>query len=188
MNASLATGAKLDGATWADFVERLRHDCEGEGVRDHATANAVFTVEARRIVSGIDTDYTDQLLVYCDDSSWYSPQEYWDDADANQQEVLNAVAQNAYARYFLELGDSEQWDVLSDLPDHTVTGWQDRWEHVNSHFTKDAAEAFIKRKKHDYPNGLRVYVESQYYAWEFNAVKEAILAGRLIYSDEGSAP
>ena len=79
---------------------------------------------------------------------------------------------------------SEQWDILAKLPEHTVTGWKEEWEHVNSHFTKDAAEAFIKRKKHDYREGMRVYVESQYYAWEFNAIKSAILSGRLVYSEE----
>ena len=31
----------------------------------------------------------------------------------------------------------------------------------------------------NHANGLRVYVESQYYAWEFNVIKEAILSGRL---------
>jgi hypothetical protein len=28
---SLATGADLDAATWNDFVERLRHDCNRAG-------------------------------------------------------------------------------------------------------------------------------------------------------------
>lgn len=29
---------------------------------------------------------------------------------------------------------------------------------------------------------MRVYVESQYYAWEFEAIKEAILDGTLTYT------
>ncbi|MNN73478.1 hypothetical protein D3C81_1895980 [compost metagenome] len=52
---------------------------------------------------------------------------------------------------------------------------------MNSHFTKDAAEAFIRRKKHDYGE-MRVYVESQYYALEFEAIKSAILDGTLTYT------
>jgi hypothetical protein len=186
MTTSLATGAKLDSVTWTDFVTRLRHDCQGEGVHDHCTADALFIVQARRIVSGFDTDYTDQLLVYCDDSSWYSPQEYWDDHDERVREKLNVLAhENAGTELlgFMEIPESDQWDILGDLEDHTVTGWHEQWEYVNSHFTKDAAEAFIRRKKHDYRDGIRVYVESQCYAWEFNAIKEAILAGRLVYSD-----
>lgn len=122
---SLATGQALNAATWADFVQRLRYDCNGEGVRDHCTANAIFIVEARKIVCG--------------------------------------------------------------LEGHTVTGWDEQWVYVNAHFTHAAAEAFIKRKKHDYRHGMRVYVESQYYAWEFNAIKQAILDGTLAYTPKEAA-
>lgn len=186
MNTSLANGAPLTPATWADFVTRLRHDCEGEGVRDHCTANALFIVEARRIVTGFDPEYASNTLVYCDDSSWYSPQQYWDDHDAAVHDKLDVLShENAGTELlgFMELPESDQWDILDNLPDHHVTGWVDRWEYVNCHFTKDAAEAFIQRKKHDYPDGIRVYVESQHYAWEFNAIKDAILSGKLIYQD-----
>lgn len=71
---SLATGHSLDAATWADFVTRLRYDCNGERVRDHCTAAAIFIVEARRIVCGLDMDYTQQRMVYWDsgESAAYS--------------------------------------------------------------------------------------------------------------------
>lgn len=184
MTTTLATGATLTPDTWADFVARLRHDCVGEGVKDHCTSNAIFIVQARRIVSGIDCDYADQKLVYCDDLDWKSPQAYWDahDGDAVRGK-LNAAAQAEYEHDFLALDVSEQWEILDALPDHYVTGWYERWEYVNAHFTKDAAEAFIKRKKHDYRDGIRVYVESQQYTWEFNAIKEAILSGQLVLSE-----
>lgn len=87
----------------------------------------------------------------------------------------------------MKAGESDQWYVLGELEDHTVTGWDDRWEYVNAHFTHAAAEAFIQRKKHDYQEGMRVYVESQYYAWEFNAIKEAILDGTLTYTPKEAA-
>lgn len=79
MNKSIATGAPLSKETFDDFVVRLRHDCVGDGVKRHYTA-----------------------------------------------------------------------------------------------------DAFIKRKKHDYDE-LRVYVDSQYWCWEFNAIKNAILSGKLKY-------
>ena len=79
------------------------------------------------------------------------------------------------------MDESDQWDLLADLPDHTVTGWDDRWEYVCSHLTQDAADAFIARKKHDYREGLRVCVEAQTYCWEFNAIKQAILDGQLVF-------
>lgn len=179
---SLARGAPLTPDTWADFVTRLRHDCVGEGVDDHCTANAIFTVQAKRIVTGLDLDYCDSesTLVYCDGSSWYSPKEYWSACDEDEQASLNELSQADCDLDFLALGVSEQWELLAALPDHTVTGWREEWGHINSHFTKDAAEAFIKRKKHNYREGMRVCVESQYWAWEFNAIKDAILSGKLV--------
>ncbi|MNO78986.1 hypothetical protein D3C76_701420 [compost metagenome] len=94
---------------------------------------------------------------------------------------MNASAQEQSECDFADLCVSDQWDILTALEDYTVTGWQERWEIINSHFTKDAAEAFIRRKKHDYRR-MRVYVESQYYAWEFEAIKDAILDGTLTYA------
>ncbi|MBD9600038.1 hypothetical protein IB252_09500 [Pseudomonas sp. PDM10] len=181
---SLATGHYLDAATWADFVQRLRYDCKGNRVHDHCTADAIFIVEARRIVSGLDMDYTDKRLVYWDsgESVAYSVKEYWDGLSSYEKSQLNKKMQAWSECQFMKAGEDDQWYVLGELPEHSVTGWDDRWEYVNAHFTHAAAEAFIKRKKHDYRDGMRVYVESQYYAWEFNAIKEAILNGTLTYA------
>lgn len=175
---TLARGAPLTPDTWADFVTRLRYDCVGEGVHDHCTADAIFTVQSRKRIVGIDKELIDQWLVHCDDSEWESPQEYHADCDEEGAANLDVLSQEHHGLDFLQLKESDQWDVLECLPDHNVTGWDERWEHVNSHFTRAAAEAFIRRKKHDH-YALRVYVDSQYYSWEFNAIKEAILSGRL---------
>lgn len=178
---SLAVGSKLTAETWADFVARLRHDCVGKGAEDHCTADAIFIVEAKRRVIGIDMDHTDQWLVYCDEQEWESPQEYWDDLDDDGRANIGAKAQECSECNFLDLDESDQWHLLGGLDDHTVAGWSERWEYVCAHFTKDAAEAFIRRKNHDYKLGMRVYVDAQAYCWEFNAIKEAILAGRLAF-------
>lgn len=184
---SLATGDALTPETWADFVQRLHHDCIGQGVRDHCTAEAIFIVQAKRINCGIDPDFTDQLLVACDDEQWYSPKEYWADLDDEGRAELNRKMQGWSQCQFMKASDSDQWYVLGELDSHTVTGWHASWEYVCAHFTSDAAEAFIRRKKHDYREGLRVYVESQYYSWEFNAIKEAILSGRLVLAEQQQA-
>lgn len=181
---SLAHGAPLSTESWADFVARLRHDCVGEGVRSHCTADAIFKVEARKIVYGIDRDYTDKQAVICDDSVWFSPKEYWDDLGEEEQAQLNRIAQRWYECDFLELDESDQWDQLDDIDDHRVVGWEEEWEYVNSHFTKDAAEAFIERKRHDYRKGIRVYVDAQTHCWEYNTIKEGILHGRIGLTDE----
>lgn len=180
---NLATGHDLDAATWADFVTRLRHDCVGAGVHDHCTSAAIFIVQARRIVYGIDTDYSDNRVLtdHCNEGEWLSPKDYWDEQDEDERASLNKAMQAWSGCQFMKADESNQWYVLGELEGHAVTGWCENWEYINAHFTKDAAEAFIRRKKHDYGKGMRVYVESQYYAWEFNAIKEAILDGTLSY-------
>ena len=177
--ASLATGAPINPDTWADFVRRLYRDCMGEGVSRHYTADAIFIVQARRLIFGIDKDYTDRLAVICDDQHWCSPKEYWDDRDEEDRAAIDRLAIDECGRAFLDLCESDQWGVLEDLDEHSVVGFDERWDYVCAHLTQDAAEAFIARKKHDYREGLRIYVDAQTYAWEFNAIKEAILDGRL---------
>lgn len=180
---SLANGCDLNAATWADFVTRLRHDCVGAGVHDHCTAAAIFIVQARRITYGIDTDYSANrvLIDHCNEGEWFSPKDYWDDRDEDERVALNKAMQDWSDCQFMKADESDQWYVLGELEGHAVTGWCESWEYINAHFTKDAAEAFIRRKKHDYRKGMRVYVDSQYYAWEFEAIKEAILDGTLTY-------
>ena len=133
---SLATGHDLNAATWADFVQRLRHDCIGERVRDHCTAAAIFIVEARRIVCGLDMDCTDKRLVYWDsgESVAYSIHEYWLTLDRREKSELNKRMQNWSECQFMKAGEDDQWYVLDGLSEHTVTGWDDRWEYVNAHF------------------------------------------------------
>ncbi|HDX8451410.1 TPA: hypothetical protein RQN21_000928 [Aeromonas hydrophila] len=181
---SLAHGAPLSPESWADFVARLHHDCVGEGVRSHCTADAIFKVESRERIYGIDKDYTDKLAVIFDDSVWFSPQEYWDDLDEEGRAELNKVAQHWSECDFLERDEDDQWEQLGDLDDHRVTGWDESWEYVCSHFTKDAAEAFIERKRHDYRKGIRVYVDAQTHCWEYNTIKDGILQGRIGLTDE----
>lgn len=176
---SLATEDQLTAATWSDFVKRLHHHCKGEGVHAHYTASAIFTVQARRIIYGIDQGYTDKLVVIFEDSEWLSPQEYWDDADEEIRAALDLESQEGGDCDFLELGQPDQWGILGGLEDHMVTGWLEDWEHINSHFTREAADAFIARKKHDYRKGLRVYVDAQSYCWEFEVIKEGILNGQI---------
>lgn len=181
---SLATDGELTAESFADFVKRLHHGVRGEGVRDHHTADALFTVQARKIVFGIDRDYTDKLAVAVEGDLCFSPQEYWDTSDEGHRAHLDSIAQETGCCLFLELDRDDQWDLLGDLQDHTVAGWDERWEYVNSHFTKEAAEAFIKRKKHDYREGIRVYVDAQVYCWEFNAIINGLLDGSIVFTEQ----
>lgn len=179
---SLAKGDRISPEAWTDFVSRLRHDCVGEGVDDHCTADAIFMVEAREIVYGLDAEYSEKRVIACDETEYFSLEDYWDDLDEDQRENLDAKAQEESECDFRALLEDDQWEMIGELENHRVIYWDDRWVYVNSHFTKDAAEAFIKRKKHDYGKGLRVYVDAQSYCWEYNTIKAAILSGELTYT------
>lgn len=185
-NPTIARGSALDQATFGDFVTRLRHHCRGQGVSDHCTADAVFLVERRELIYGLDTDFTDKKVAVCDETEWFSPKEYWEDCDEEQRAGLNRKSQEHCSKQFMKAHEHDQWEVLGELEDHSVYGWDERWTFVNMHFTQEAAEAFIKRKKHDYPKGLRVYVDAQSYCWEFNAIKEALMDGRLALKDQAA--
>jgi hypothetical protein len=176
----LAKGAPLTEETWNDFISRLHYDCVGKGVEDHYTADAIFIVQAKKYIFGIDPDFGGEKVVLYDESYWLSPEDYYNDLDRIGKEDLDAKSVVDADCAFLDLRDWQQWALLAGLGEHTVTGMSETWEYVNAHFTKDAAEAFIARKKHDYPEGLRVYVDAQVYCWEYNTIKEAILAGRLV--------
>lgn len=178
---SIATGAELTADTFSDFVQRLRHHVRGQGVEWHHTADALFTVQAKRYIYGIDKDYTSDWAVCLEDASWFSPAEYWQDASDETRQELDSAANELAEKPFLELDVSDQWGLLNDLDDHTVVGYGERWDCVNSHLTKEGAEAFIKRKAHDYPDGLRIYVEAQVYCWEFNAIINGLLDGRIAF-------
>lgn len=178
---TLATGAALDATTWTDFVERLRYHCNGAGVKWHHTAAAIFTVQTKRFDYGYEIDYAEGRVVCLEDRRWFSPKEYWEDLDDEERAEIDQALMADRECGFMDLDEDDQWDYLAELDDHTVTGWNKRWEIVNSHFTREAAEAFIQRKRHDYGE-MRVYVESQYYAWEFEAIKEAILDGTLAFT------
>jgi hypothetical protein len=182
---SLANGEDLSHATFDDFVKRLRHHVRGEGVDWHHTADALFTVQSREIIFGIDRDYTDKTAVFVEDQMYFSPLEYWN-RNEDMHARLDAAAQEADKKPFLSLEEYEQWDILAELPDHTVSGWDERWDYVNSHFTKEAADAFIARKKHDYRRGMRVYVEAQAYCWEMNAIVKGLMNGQIIFAEHAT--
>lgn len=184
---TLATGAPLTAETFADFAQRLKYHCQGEGVRGHGTADAIFTVEKRVIDYGYDEAYSDNIVIVQEGSCWEDPLKYYQGLDCEVKRDLNKLAQYYDGKQFAKLTKEDQFAVVADanLDCVYVTRWQERWETVNSHFTHEAAEAFIKRKGHDYPDGLRVCVDAQLYCWEWNAIKQAIMDGTLVFKGVG---
>ena len=181
MSKSIADGAKLTSETFADFIERLKYHHRGEGVNRHATADPIFMVQKQATIYGLADEYCEAKIIHCDDCQWDSPQEYWDDADEDERDELNSMAQDMWERDFPDCEVDEQLLLLSDLDNHTVCGIRKEWQNINAHLTREAAEAFIRRKQHDYPP-LRVYVESMYFGWEYQEIIAALCDGRLVLS------
>ena len=174
MSKSLATGAALTADTWRDFVERLRHDCVGDGVELHHTADAVFIVE-KRVWQAVPEELSDILRVHTDgfDETILN---FFLGLEPDQRAALSSAANGR----FVALSSDEQAELVEKFhPNSTPYYAEERWEFVCQHFTRDAAAAFIKRKSHDYRDGLRVYVDASTYSWELNTIKAAILAGHI---------
>ena len=184
MSKSLAYGAPLTQATFADFVERLRYDCKGPRVDDHCTADAFFLVQHKGRVCGLDSEYSDKRFIFdnANYTEYESPKEWFDALEEEGQDFFNQIAQDESGADFLDLFECDQWDMFAndEIEDHSVIYYQDEWKTINHHFTYDAAEAFIKRKGHDYGE-LRVYADAHTYGWEYNAIKQALLDGSLMF-------
>ena len=182
MENSLANGAEISAENFKDFIARLHKGVRGEGVNDHCTANALFVVQCERHITGLDTDYTDNKCIHDHEESetYYSLESFIESLD---EDSLSHYELDDYETPFLEMTESEQWDCLDQVTQISVTGFDVTWEYVNCHFTKEAAERFIARKKHDYGK-MRVYVDSQYWAWEFKEIVDALLDGKLVYKDQ----
>lgn len=176
---TLATGARLTPETFADFIQRLEHHHRDDGVKWHHTADPIFTVQKHHTIYGLDLDYADGRFVALEDRVWFSPQEYWNDLEQEEREAINADCLENHETPFTSLDEDDQWSMLESFDDHTVSGYRREWQFLNAHLTKEAAEAFIARKQHDYPP-LRVYVESMYFGWEYKELMAALLDGRLV--------
>ena len=161
---------ELTAESYADFVERLKHHNHGKGVDDHHTSNPIFIVQTLERVCGIDLGY--------------GPKHYWSDSDGEiewNDEEFKAIL----AEYVEDGGEHDDFDLSYDssvVLDNTIIfqkiGYHETWKYVCAHMTREAADAFIKRKSHDHRK-LRVYVDSQYYCWEFNAIINGMLSGRI---------
>jgi len=179
---NLANGGSLTPDSFQDFIKRLNDGVNGVRVNDHFTRDAIFTVQRLRRIEGIDLDFGPKRVLTDSDHErrWFSPEEYWDDLDIEEKRSLNEEAIEAEDKFFLDMDTTEQWDFLADRDYLNLYGYQEEWEHVNSHLTYEAAEAFIKRKGHDYRDGLRIFVDSRVWCPEFTTIIDALISGRLI--------
>ena len=153
---------KMTQEVFDDFIRRLHYHHRGAGVNDHCTRDPIFIVQNRKRIAGMDGSYADEY-------KWINFNRDMEEADERTARRLDALS-----------------DDMSN--ERNMRGWEkiyyvDIWEYVSTHLTKEAAETFIARKKHDYDE-LRVYVDCQLYCDEFNSIVSGMLDGQVIFTGD----
>ena len=99
---------------------------------------------------------------------------------ATDKHALNGLAIEEEDELFLDVKASTQINILSDWNERNIHICHGKyfWEDVNCHLTRSAADAFIKRKSHDFGE-LRVFVKSLYWCEEFKNLLNAIISGEV---------
>ncbi|EOQ73075.1 ead/Ea22-like family protein [Acinetobacter lactucae] len=169
--------------TWAEFTQQLKNSWE----KDNAgTDSPIFVVQAKNIVWGLDPTHDSveitNIVDVDQDSKYKSVEEFFESLKATDKHDLNGLAIDEEDELFLDVKTSTQFNILTDWNwnGHNVHICHGKyfWEDVNCHLTRSAAEAFIKRKSHDYGE-LRVFVKSLYWCDEFKNLLNAIISGEV---------
>lgn len=167
--------------TWAEFTQQLKNSWE----KDNAgTDSPIFVVQAKNIVWGLDpaSDSVEITnIVDADtDSKYKSVEDFFESLKASDKHDLNGLAIDEEDELFLDVKTSTQINILTDWNERNVHICHGKyfWEDINCHLTRSAAEAFIKRKSHDYGE-LRVFVKSLYWCDEFKNLLNAIISGEV---------
>ena len=121
---------------------------------NQCTADAIFVVERKCIVTGFDTDYceSDQIAWCIEDSMHFKGEDYFKELEDE----------------FIKTG------VVRE--DHTRTGFIVYWDFVQLFFTQSAADELISKHGHKYDGELRVSVESAYRNKEFQTVRNWLMS------------
>ena len=114
---------------------------------EHCTIDPIFLVEQKKRDYGYDGDFSDNHVWVDDDSS-----ELVEDRISKRLDALRHGGR--------------------DIPEkYRACYYKDRWEFVTCCFTKEGAEAFIKRQAHNLKE-TRIWVDSLFRNSEMIAVRE----------------
>jgi hypothetical protein len=113
---------------------------------DHCTAHPIFNVQRRRIVTGIDTDYTDNVA--------------WIDEDCD---ILDKEDSAPLESAYQETGEVAEGYIR--------TGFSEEWEHVDSYLTERSANSRCSGDPK-----YRVMVDSAYRNKEMQIVRDFLMS------------
>lgn len=154
-----------------DFIIELSKQLNEQPSR--STAHPFYQVRCKRpyvTMEGYDSKYFE---IYDEDSVVFTSN--WKDAGCKESDFSNYLIENHQDWLSDTFEDVEVIDVdfllenfnfdeCDNLPDGLTKIWvQEIEDVVSTHLTLDEAEAFIKRKQHDYPK-LYTYAESAYWS------------------------
>ena len=172
---------ELTKESFEEFMKRLQYHNKGEGVERHITADPIFNVQNKTRTYGLNSEYSDTWIILCPDreTDWDDVESLMEDIDEEGDKFSKILeyADCQNKEEFLEADEDLQIDALESC-EYDQVFYQEGWEYVSSHFTREAAEAFIERKGHDYRE-LRVYVDAQVYCWEWNMIVKGLLSGEI---------
>ncbi len=186
-DSAIRGNMELTKDNFEDLLKRLHYHNIGAGVREHGTANPIFNVQCKRRIYGLDSGYTDKSL-WVDsgrEREWDDIESLFEDIEEEETRKILNLAKVRNVQDFLRLYDYEQEICLGKVGIEEVY-YEETWEYVNSHLTKEAAKAFIERKKHDYGE-LRIWTGSLYWCWEFKAIVEGLIDGKIGLLEQSDA-
>ena len=160
------------------LIKNLKHWNESDEGRDsHCTANPIFDVQEKVKVYGFDSGYSDAFEFFNSDLqlSVENIESLIEELE-DPSELFGKIAAISIKDFF-ERNYYEQVLAAKELG-YEVVHYQEEWKHVNTHLTREAAQAFIKRKQHDHGE-LRIWVSSLYWCWEFNMIIQGLLSGKI---------
>ncbi|WP_274643945.1 hypothetical protein [Pseudomonas serbica] len=174
----LALGAPLTDKGLDDLSLRLTKTFGTESYS--AGVISLFIVQALRHHYGLDLAFTDNRAILFNGQAFHTVQDYWLSCTEEEQAYLDERTLNG----FLKLSEDEQYTALSRHDNHTIIGRTEQWDYVCTQISEEAAQLFVSRKQHDYPNGLRYVAQTQTHSPELASVLNGLKAGDLAVTPE----
>jgi hypothetical protein len=136
---------------YREVLAKMANDIVGQDRR--STSEPIYLVQQKRRMYGVDPDLVDDSEIV-----WLDGENDCCEVEGDERARLEELYQQTF-------------DVPSK---YHRTGYKDIWEFVQPFFTLAAAEAYIAANNH-HMNEPRVYVESGYRNYEWQAVRSMLL-------------
>lgn len=174
---------------WLQFLDDLK---TSQTEFNAATESPIFHVQEEKKIFGFHSDYTDEACwIDGEEGQEYSTAlDYFNSLDSAEKHAINAISIEESSDLFPDILAGGQTEILKEYASRQGisiyrTGYRTEWLDVGVFLTRQEADWFMHRKKHDYGK-LRVYVKSLYWAPQHKRLIQALLSGEVKYVVKGS--